>query len=235
MKLTLPLRPVKPGESSQYPYGRPSQMAEAEYEPHEVELLRALAAVEPGDPGYEAAANSASVLHEVKVLLDARVVTPEEENQALLARVAATSRPVQPAAAPEPLQTTLLPPEGTETILKLPAKVREKLGYVPDFDGETIDQERDKPRLFPQLQRVGGAMKDGHWRTLQQVSVVTGDPEASVSARLRDLRKPKFGGHQVERRYVSDGLHEYKLTLNQQTTMPLGFGDPALADEEQTA
>lgn len=232
VEMTLPMRPVKPGESSQFPYGRPQQMAVAEYEPHEIELVRELAAVEPGDPDYEQAATAVSVLHELKVLFPgSRIARPEEENQALLASAAASFSPSKAPDGPQPLQTTLLPPEGTETILKLPARVREKLGYLPDFDGETIVQDRDKPRLFPQLQRVGGAMKDGAWRTLAQIGTVTGDPEASVSARLRDLRKPKFGGHEVERRHVSDGLHEYKLTLNEQTTMPLGYGDPNIDEE----
>jgi hypothetical protein len=46
------------------------------------------------------------------------------------------------------------------------------------------------------------------------VARMTGDPEASVSAQLRHLRKPRFGGHTVERRYMSNGLYEYKLILN---------------------
>jgi len=39
-------------------------------------------------------------------------------------------------------------------------------------------------------------------------------PEASVSARLRDLRKAKFGGYRVERQRVREGrgLYHYRLT-----------------------
>jgi hypothetical protein len=47
-----------------------------------------------------------------------------------------------------------------------------------------------------------------------QISKSTGDPEASVSAQLRHLRKRRFGEHLVERRYCGDGLYEYKLTPN---------------------
>jgi len=36
-------------------------------------------------------------------------------------------------------------------------------------------------------------------------------PEASVSARLLDLRKPTIGGHVIVRLYVRRGLHEYRL------------------------
>ena len=32
-----------------------------------------------------------------------------------------------------------------------------------------------------------------------------------MSARLRDLRKGQVGGHTVERRKASAGLHEYRL------------------------
>jgi hypothetical protein len=53
-------------------------------------------------------------------------------------------------------------------------------------------------------------MLDHQWHTLADLAT-TGDPEASVSARLRDLRKPKFGGFHIERRYVSAGLWAYRL------------------------
>jgi hypothetical protein len=52
---------------------------------------------------------------------------------------------------------------------------------------------------------------DGKWRTLADISAVTGDPEASVSARLRDLRKVKFGGLSVQRRYAGGGLWQYRV------------------------
>lgn len=54
-------------------------------------------------------------------------------------------------------------------------------------------------------------MSDGVWRTLDQISEVTGDPPASVSAQLRHLRKPRFGAYLVEKRYVSRGLFEYRV------------------------
>lgn len=80
-----------------------------------------------------------------------------------------------------------------------------------DFDGETYDRGRDKMRLSGQMFRVYTVMCDGRWRTLNQISQATGDPEASISARLRDLRKPKFGGFNVERKHVDRGLFAYKL------------------------
>lgn len=77
------------------------------------------------------------------------------------------------------------------------------------FDGETYDAERDSERLAGMLRRVQAVMADGHWHTLQELSWRTGGSEAACSARLRDLRKPKFGGHTVQRRYVHRGLWEY--------------------------
>jgi hypothetical protein len=31
---------------------------------------------------------------------------------------------------------------------------------------------------------------------------------------LRHLRKPRFGGHTVEREYIKDGLYKYKLEVS---------------------
>lgn len=83
----------------------------------------------------------------------------------------------------------------------------------PLFDGPTIDHARDTGRLKRQLSAVLSLMLDHRWRTLNAVAVRTGHPESSVSARLRDLRKPKFGAYKVERRlvYPGSGLWEYRL------------------------
>jgi hypothetical protein len=81
------------------------------------------------------------------------------------------------------------------------------------FGGGTFNEGRDGDRLRAQLTRVYRVMYDGTWRTLKTISRETGDPEPSVSARLRDFRKSKFGGHNVERKYLHDGLWEYRLLI----------------------
>jgi hypothetical protein len=81
------------------------------------------------------------------------------------------------------------------------------------FGGSTFNEVRDEDRLRAQLSRVYAVMHDGVWRTLKIISRETNDPEASVSARLRDFRKHKFGGHTVERKYLHDGLWEYRLLV----------------------
>lgn len=84
------------------------------------------------------------------------------------------------------------------------------------FDGETYDPDRDRERLSRQLYAVLDVMKDGIWRTLPDLANATQSPEASVSARLRDLRKPRFGAHTVERQYLKKGLFQYRLILNEE-------------------
>lgn len=82
---------------------------------------------------------------------------------------------------------------------------------TPHFDGETYDPDRDHMRLTSLLNAVLTIVSDGKWYTLFELAEATGAAEASISARLRDLRKPKFGGHTVERRYISHGLWEYRF------------------------
>jgi hypothetical protein len=81
---------------------------------------------------------------------------------------------------------------------------------LPMFDGRTYDHARDQQRLSGMLSRVATVMADNQWHTLRALSIATGGSEAAVSARLRDLRKPRFGGHTIERRYVAHGLWEYR-------------------------
>jgi len=84
-------------------------------------------------------------------------------------------------------------------------------GMARAFDGAIYSEQRDGERLARQQRAVRAAMSDGRWHTLSELGAKLGYPEASVSARLRDLRKPKHGGHTVERRYAGSGLWEYRL------------------------
>ncbi len=80
------------------------------------------------------------------------------------------------------------------------------------FNGAGYDPKRDDERLTGQIGRVYDAMLDGQWHQLRNIANVTGDPESSVSAQLRHLRKERFGAHNIQRRYISHGLHEYRMT-----------------------
>lgn len=79
------------------------------------------------------------------------------------------------------------------------------------FNGPEYQPKRDHTRLTGQIADVYAFMRDGAWHTLDSIATGTGHPHASVSAQLRHLRKPRFGGHIVERRHISNGLFEYCL------------------------
>ncbi len=83
------------------------------------------------------------------------------------------------------------------------------------FDGPCYIPEYDQRRLTGQLLRIFDSMSDGAWRTLSEIEAVTGDPQASISAQLRHLRRPRFGGHTVEKRRrgePSAGWWEYRIS-----------------------
>jgi hypothetical protein len=83
------------------------------------------------------------------------------------------------------------------------------------FDGDTYDRRQDQGRLLSQLARVRRALLSnrGFWFTLADLSKIAEASEASVSARMRDLRKRKFNSYTIERRRVpgGNGLHEYRM------------------------
>lgn len=89
-----------------------------------------------------------------------------------------------------------------------------QIDLLPTFDGSTFQPERDGERLTRQLDRVKELMLDGQWRSLPQIAALVGGSEAGVSARLRDLRKPRNGAYTVNRRHVADGLHEYQVEIS---------------------
>ena len=77
-----------------------------------------------------------------------------------------------------------------------------------NFAGPSLTPS-DKQRLGRQLLRVRDLMQDGRWRTLAEIEAATGAPQASASARLRDLRRLRLN---VERRRISEGLWEYRVS-----------------------
>jgi hypothetical protein len=86
-----------------------------------------------------------------------------------------------------------------------------------EFQGADYDADLDAARLGRQIRRVASAMSDGAWRTLSEIEAITGDPQASISAQLRNLRKARHGTSSIERRRRGDrrdGLFEYRLELS---------------------
>ena len=93
---------------------------------------------------------------------------------------------------------------------------QESLFQAGHFNGPDYEPENDQARLAAQISRIFAVMRDGKWRTLNEIAVITKDPEASISAQLRHLRKARFGSHFVDKRRRGDrknGLYEYRLVL----------------------
>ncbi len=92
---------------------------------------------------------------------------------------------------------------------------------APMFDGSTFVAALDLSRLSRQLDKVKVLMLDGKHRTLREIGAAIkapGSPEpvsdAAVSARLRDLRKERFGSYPVRKARRGDaslGIWEYWL------------------------
>jgi hypothetical protein len=80
-----------------------------------------------------------------------------------------------------------------------------------DRDGHTYSHDEDYLRLNRQAKRVFEAMADGLWHRPRELERLTEDNWSSINARLRDLRKAKFGGWDVQKRRLPSGLFEYRL------------------------
>jgi predicted transcriptional regulator len=75
--------------------------------------------------------------------------------------------------------------------------------YSEALDGKRIAAQQEAIRLY---------MLRREWATLQEIAQDLGFPESSVSAQLRHLRKPEFGGYRVDkRRRGSTGCWEYHV------------------------
>lgn len=79
------------------------------------------------------------------------------------------------------------------------------------FDGATYHPALDQKRLSGQLERVHKLLSDGNWWGLKSLAYAADGSEAAVSARIRDLRKERFGSHVIERRRIAGGLYQYRM------------------------
>lgn len=87
----------------------------------------------------------------------------------------------------------------------------------PKFDGQTYEARLDGPRLKKQLDRVREYMLATFptWLSLAEISKALEQkynakfPSQSVSARLRDLKKKKFGSYEVPKKRRTISVWEY--------------------------
>ena len=85
------------------------------------------------------------------------------------------------------------------------------------FNGQDYQPLRDDIRLTGQLLRIWGVVRRGDWLSLDRIATLTGDPQASISAQLRHLRKRRFGSHEVEKKHVGAGLYLYRVLPNNES------------------
>lgn len=88
-----------------------------------------------------------------------------------------------------------------------------------EFDGETCVQALDGERLSSLMGRVYALMGDGKPRTLREIADACAGSEASVSARIRDLRKERFRKNYPNSEVITErvegqrGLHRYRVVV----------------------
>ena len=90
----------------------------------------------------------------------------------------------------------------------------------PTFGGKTFNEDIDGDRLRRQFNDVWSVMADGQWHTSTEIANASGHGWCAGSARVRDFRKPKFGGHTVDAERVPGvkGLWRYRLTIKREET-----------------
>lgn len=87
---------------------------------------------------------------------------------------------------------------------------------LPKPRGATFEEARDGQRLADQGRRVLSYMLNMDCEcTLAEISNATGDPEASVSARLRDIR---HAGFVVDARHLRSGQWVYRVARRSPNT-----------------
>lgn len=80
---------------------------------------------------------------------------------------------------------------------------------LDDLEGDTKDL-----RLAGQLVRVYEAIRNHEWWSLRDLSEAVGGSATSMSARIRDLRKDRFGGFTIDKQMTDPGLYRYRLVPN---------------------
>lgn len=86
----------------------------------------------------------------------------------------------------------------------------------PSFDSGVALTQADQVRLTGQIARVLDVISDGEWWSVYGIAFAIErdhgikDPENSIQAQVRNLRKPKHGGYDVRRKRVGN-LSVYRL------------------------
>ena len=95
----------------------------------------------------------------------------------------------------------------------------------PHFNGPEYKTDSDHKRLETQYGRIKYAMSDGKWRTLTEISTITKDPAASISAQLRqkqpelantltEIRDHGHDGFLIKTRELGDLITAFRCALH---------------------
>ena len=68
-----------------------------------------------------------------------------------------------------------------------------------------------RPSLAAQRERVASIMRRGDWVTLDDLAAAIDAPVQSISARVRDLRKPRYGSYTIARRHLGRRVFAYRM------------------------
>ena len=72
----------------------------------------------------------------------------------------------------------------------------------PDYEG---------PLAKTHTARTLAILKKGGWYTVQDLAPLINATETAASSALRDLRKPKYGQHNIFRRRLENNISQYRL------------------------
>lgn len=99
-------------------------------------------------------------------------------------------------------------------------RTRTTRGDEMKFHGQSYDAKQDYQRLAGQMKTIFEIMRDGVWRTTQELATLLNTPnQASCEANLRNLRKPENGGHMILRKNRNNvrGCSEYRLMVHRES------------------
>jgi hypothetical protein len=88
------------------------------------------------------------------------------------------------------------------------AQIVHQLSIEEALRGVDYSAPRDEKRLGEGYRRTFDVMKDGTWRTPDEIAKLSG---CRLDSALRFMRYAKAQGHQYNKRYKENGVYEYQI------------------------
>ena len=97
----------------------------------------------------------------------------------------------------------------------------------------THEEQQDRAR--DQLFRVWNYLRNHTWVRVPEMAEALGISQTGAASRIRDLRKAKYGGHIVLRRFLGHGIYEFSLgsgaVVPESKDPEVGWDRPAWEDD----